>query len=142
MPPRAHLDDLTATKGMLYTATSRLGHGVIGVFAVNAIPFFPKNPLRLCEFRSERGYVRNGRHTHSLYLSQADTTQHAVIRGPLLIDGQGNQHSYCTCIQENLRAAHYNCAYALLDDKIWILQTAHIQANEELSIQYATDGSY
>jgi hypothetical protein len=46
-PPRAQLSDPTAAKGMLYTATSRLGHDIIGVFAVNAIPLLPSI---LCAF--------------------------------------------------------------------------------------------
>jgi hypothetical protein len=60
-----------------------------------------------------------------------------VIRGRILVDGYGNQNSYCTCIQENLHRPHYNCAYASADERIWI-----IPANEELSIQYTGDGSF
>ena len=39
------------------------------------------------------------------------------MRGHLLVDGHGHQESYCTCIQENLRHSHFNCAYALLEGK-------------------------
>jgi hypothetical protein len=87
-------------------------------------------------------YVTDSLLMHPRYLAQADTTQHVVIRGTLLVDGRGNQNSYCTCIQENLRALHFNCTYVRSEGKIWIMQTATILANEELSIQYAKDGSY
>jgi hypothetical protein len=64
------------------------------------------------------------------------------MRGSILVDGTGNANSYCTHIQENLKSPRYNCAYKLIKNKIWIVQTAVNFANEELSIQYSPDGSY
>lgn len=141
-PPRAQLSNHTAPAVILFTAASRLGYGLIGVFATCDLPHHPRHWRRLCEFRSERGLVRCGTQEHFLYLTQAQTTTNVVNRGDLLVDGQGNSRSYCTFIQENLRAQRFNCAYILADGNIWIMQTASILANEELSIQYSLDGSF
>lgn len=106
------------------------------------LPHDPKRPRRLYKFRSERGYIQAETHQHSPYLAQTATTMNVVIHGLLLVDGYGNQNSYCTCIQENLHIPHYNCAYTYAQGRIWIIQTAPIAANEELFIEYTKDGSF
>ena len=65
-----------------------------------------------------------------------------VIRGTLLVDGTSNVNSYCTRIQENLKHPHYNCAYKYMQGKINVIQILAIKANEELSIQYTSNGDY
>jgi hypothetical protein len=96
----------------------------------------------LLRFRSKKGYFYDKMEQHSPYLAQAETTLNVVVHGRLLVDGYENQNSCCTCIQENLHKPHYNCANASADGRIWIMQTAPIAANEELSIQYTGDGSF
>jgi hypothetical protein len=141
-PPKLH--DLTAGRDTLYTASSRLEHGIIGVlFAKCQLPFSAHDPpRRLCEYRSEQGNTCDDVAKHATYIASASSTKNIGVRGHRLVDGHGNFHSYCTHIQENLRAAHYNCTYSLLDGLIWITQTAPIAANEELSIQYSKEGSF
>lgn len=142
-PPRAQLCDPIAPPDTLFAATSRLGHDLIGVFAKCHLPFILNGPpRRLCEYRSERGTIRVLLEEHAAYIAQAPSTKNIIVRGHILVDGTGNSRSYCTHIQENLRAHHYNCAYTLQEDKIWITQTAPIAANEELSIQYSKDGAF
>jgi hypothetical protein len=140
--PRSELTDPTAIRDSLYLATSRLGFSLQGVFARRDISFTPRSPHRLCEFRSEKGNIRTDPLAHAAYIAQVTCSKNIVVRGPLLVDGHGNTNSYCTHIQENLRAFHFNCAYVREGSKIWVMQTAHIKANEELSIQYTKDGSY
>ncbi len=141
-PPRAERYDPTAIKGELHTASSRLGHSIIGVFARCALSLLGHTPKFLCEFRSEKGNTRDQVSAHAPYIAQAHNTKDIVIRGRYLVDGHGNNHSYCTHIQESLRASHYNCTYYLVEDKIWIVQTTPIAPNEELSIQFSKDDSF
>jgi hypothetical protein len=139
----AELSDPTAGKDILYTATSRMGHALIGVYAKTALPYLASNtPQKLCEFRSENGHYIDTLEDHAAYIAQAQSTKNVVVRGRYLVDGHGNRNSYCTHIQENLRALHFTCAYMLLGTEIWIVQTATIAANEELSIQFSHDCSY
>ena len=51
-------------------------------------------------------------------------------------------NSYCNYLQEDLSSHRYNCKFALHRDTIYIIQTAPLLANEELSIQFSHDGSY
>jgi hypothetical protein len=142
LEPRALLADPTAAEGTLFTAPSRLGHGILGVYAIKDLPF-KKSTIRLiCEFRSEREAVISLKSAHAAYLNTVSNNKDIVIRGHVLVDGSGNSESYCTHIQENLHQAHYNCKYGLRDGRIWIIQTAQIAANEELSIQYTTTGLF
>jgi hypothetical protein len=78
-PPRTQLRDPRAAPHMLYTAISRLGYDLIGVYAVHTLLYDPKQPRRLCEFRSERGNTLDGLHLHSSYLAHADSTKDIVI---------------------------------------------------------------
>lgn len=118
LPPREELTDPTAMRGALYLATSRLGFSLQGVFAKRDIPYTPRSPHRLCEFRSERGNTRTDTQAHADYMARADCTMNVVIRGPILVDGHGNANSYCTFIQENLRVPHFNCEYVREGGKI------------------------
>lgn len=140
-PPQVQLSDPSDPEGAHFTATSRLDHDLIGVFAARALPYTFKSSRRLCEFRLERGNVLTDTSLHAPYLAQAESSINVIIRGRLMVDGFGNLHSYFTNIQENLHTPHYNCTYSYQEGKIWIIQTTPA-ANEELSIQYTADGSF
>ncbi len=77
-----------------------------------------------------------------MYLKSLEDYKEVVIRGNLLVDGTGNVDSYCTRIQENLQHSHYNFAYKYMNGKINVVQILAIKANEELSIQYTSNGEY
>lgn len=75
-PPRAQLNDPTAGRDTLYTASSRLGHGLIGVFAKCKLPFSVHDtPRRLCEFRSEQGNICDDVAKHAHYITCASSTK-------------------------------------------------------------------
>jgi hypothetical protein len=140
-PPRYTLNDPTSIQDSLFVAPSRLGYRLEGVFPINDIPMDRRHPPVLCEFR-EKGATRVGKMEHIAYLKSLIDHKEVVIRGNLLVDGTGNANSYCTRIQENLNHAHYNCAYKYMNGMINVVQILAIKANEELSIQYTSNGEY
>lgn len=88
--PHSELSDPSALRGTLFTAPSRLGHGLIGVYAMRPLPFAPKTPPpRLCEFRSERGLRLDIIAEHAPYILHAPTTKDVVVPGSILVDGYG-----------------------------------------------------
>ncbi len=86
-PPRCELRDSTAAKDTQYTASSRMGHGLIGVFARCTLPYSPATPRKLCEYRSERGNTRDFATEHAEYIRNATSTKNIVVRGHKLVNG-------------------------------------------------------